>query len=860
MIEFIISSSVLILAILIISSLLEKRINPRIKYALWLLVVVKLLVPVPEFESNISVMNVASSVEDTGVRYLFVDNGSEAKEGSTIGAVAQPEDMAASDKKVSLADICNIVWCAGIVVCAVAFAWSNLRFARNLRRKRKPVGKVKGKLLIYKVPGVTTPCLFGFPKPSIYLQENVELSKEQKRYVLAHEYTHYRQGDHIWAIVRCACVILHWYNPLVWLAARISIKDSELACDAGTLKLVGEGNYVTYGKTLIEIAGRIPKELSGIHVLGCSTGATGGMQEMKKRMRMIVKRPHTRIVTMLILLVLCLGLVGCTFGKAISKEETPSGTVDTNVQDNDQMQEQEYVPTNLVREQKTTMSLVIEGMEEEVSATLYVGDDYSIYVPDEGWQMYAPEAWVSDANEQVQFWIVDYEGETEDSVCERLLSEGYTATDSATEMTKYDEERAVTQEVKIYAYGDKVKAFFFCYPQEAAEGFGIRLQTIANTFAWTGNEGNTDSLYADAAADTGNNADYIKQIEDLILAAETRTEELDENLQNAMTQTDMNIISGEKYENWDTTLNSILDILEENLDEETMGQLWEEQRDWIAEIDEAIELAGEEFGGGSLSILSSNQIAAEMTEERVYELAAYCGITFPEILYEQPEADKVCIQVQPSVYSERISYYYIPTGEEQEWLLERVSMLDLEALPYERRWEGMKESGWHLIYNDLELMAFDGGYLYWQYGDDDGVKEYFIEDGMLYDYIQIMLQEELDYQQFDPAQIENIVSAKLEVGGAPTGYEVYSQTITDEESLDLMEDWFSSAEYIFGGAGCGYACLELTLEGGRTVNLSVATDSCTNFAINGVYYEYTPTPNKDNMEFFHLFDEIPWEY
>ena len=54
------------------------------------------------------------------------------------------------------------------------------------------------------------------------------------------------------------------------------------------------------------------------------------------------------------------------------------------------------------------------------------------------------------------------------------------------------------------------------------------------------------------------------------------------------------------------------------------------------------------------------------------------------------------------------------------------------------------------------------------------------------------------------------------------------------------------------------ACLELTLANGEVVSLSVAADSCPNFAVNGVYYDYRPTAVWDSREFYECFDEIPW--
>ena len=231
------------------------------------------------------------------------------------------------------------------------------------------------------------------------------------------------------------------------------------------------------------------------------------------------------------------------------------------------------------------------------------------------------------------------------------------------------------------------------------------------------------------------------------------------------------------------------------------------------------------------------------------------------MLYEQPEADRVCIKVQPSMIREN-AYYYIPTDKDQEWLSAQVQALDLEGEPFDRRWEGHKERGWQIIYNDVEIKAFEEGYLYYTYDDGNGIMECFIEAPKLCDYIQIMLREEIGYQNYDISDIKDIVSAKLDVKSAFTGGQFYSQTITDTETLQKFEEWFSNAEYMLNGTDCGNrcACLELTLANGDVVKLSMATDSCPNFHIDGVVYDYRPVSDWNNSEFYKCFNEIPWEY
>ena len=64
MIEHLITSTVLMLCILLIRMLFGNRMSQRLKYGLWLLVAIKLLVPIPMYEADISIMNVVQFVEN----------------------------------------------------------------------------------------------------------------------------------------------------------------------------------------------------------------------------------------------------------------------------------------------------------------------------------------------------------------------------------------------------------------------------------------------------------------------------------------------------------------------------------------------------------------------------------------------------------------------------------------------------------------------------------------------------------------------------------------------------------------------------------------------------------------------------
>lgn len=160
-------------------------------------------------------------------------------------------------------------------------------------------------------------------------------------------------------------------------------------------------------------------------------------------------------------------------------------------------------------------------------------------------------------------------------------------------------------------------------------------------------------------------------------------------------------------------------------------------------------------------------------------------------------------------------------------------------------------------------MVFEGGYLYTtDLSPENDFVEFLVRNEALCDLVQQLLSDELGYEPIDISQIHDIVSAKLDVCSIFTDWEYYSQTITDQKILALFEDWFGNAAYIQYGADCGNqnACLELTCADGSVFRLSLATDSCSNFGVNGVYYDYRPKASWDNAEFYRLFDEIPYEY
>jgi len=333
MTEIILTSSMLIIALAVLRQALRGRISPSVQYALWLLAAVRLLVPGTLFPAPVSVLGAAERFQatvqsvQTPVSSPSVGEPDLSASGSSVPSVP-PEGGAsaafeANPKPVLRAeDILDLIWKTGIVITGGAMAVSNLVFCIRLRKERKrlevPAGRWSGGLPVYEADGLPSPCLSGLLRPAIYLNE-AAMEAEHPEHILAHEYAHYRHGDHLWSILRCVCLAVHWYNPLVWWAAALSRRDCELACDASALRRLGENERIGYGQTLL---GMVSRQAAPAVLFHTATTMTAGKRAMAERIALIARQPRARKLTLALVAALACLLAACVFGGA-GEEPSP---------------------------------------------------------------------------------------------------------------------------------------------------------------------------------------------------------------------------------------------------------------------------------------------------------------------------------------------------------------------------------------------------------------------------------------------------------------------------------------------------------------------------------------------------------
>lgn len=325
--EILITATVLIVFVLLIRRLFRGKISSRLQYALWLLVALRLVIPISaQFDlgglSGFRLMDLVEEDEsgiaqqlDETIRLeepiqmtmnsssilfrLFATD--EIRE--TVGNMSDDGPTSvflAGTLGFSRLDVLWFLWGFGAVVVGAWILITNILFSRGLRKTRKLYElpeEVRANVLADKAPviylaeGISSPCLYGFPgREAVYLTADVTGDPDKLRHVVIHELVHKKHGDSFWALLRSVLVTVYWFHPLVWVAAACSKRDCELACDEGALVLLGEEERIPYGETLLSI---ITKKGRVSDLVCTATTMTGSGKSVKERIRFIAERPKT---------------------------------------------------------------------------------------------------------------------------------------------------------------------------------------------------------------------------------------------------------------------------------------------------------------------------------------------------------------------------------------------------------------------------------------------------------------------------------------------------------------------------------------------------------------------------------------
>ncbi len=358
-------ASVLVGLVLLLQWLWRDHLAPRWRYALWWLVVIRLMIPI-SFESSLSIFNF-TRLMPTALPKAHLASGREpgqdhprqvrgrgpepARNSSAPLPVAQAETArpitppamsapsAGPSKTWSVREWLGMLWLAGIIGLGSRLSLAILVLCRQLRRGRqirdpkvlalveecRRLMKLRQQLELIETPIVQGPALFGVGRARLLLPFRMveTFSREELRYVLLHEMAHLRRRDVWMNWLVTALQVLHWFNPVLWLGFIRMRADRELACDALALSFAREEERESYGQTII----RLWEGLSRPLVLPGLVGVLEDKIQMQRRIRMIAQFKKTsRWPGFAVVLLTALGVLTLTDARS-AKENRKTASI-----------------------------------------------------------------------------------------------------------------------------------------------------------------------------------------------------------------------------------------------------------------------------------------------------------------------------------------------------------------------------------------------------------------------------------------------------------------------------------------------------------------------------------------------------
>ena len=311
----------IVILCVIAARLALKRAPKVFSYALWAVVLFRLLCPV-SLSSGISLLGAldaparqASPVVST-VTYMQPQQKTEAAQPQTAesaGPASDPVVPAEPDRQtaptVDWAAAAAWVWLAGVLGMAGYSIFALLRLRRRL------VGSLRLRDNIYLADHISTPFVLGLVRPRIYLPST--LTQGEMGYIIRHEQYHIRHGDHVVKVLAFAGLCLHWFNPLVWAAFILAGKDMEMRCDEAVVRQLGERVKADYSASLLALAtGRLT--IAG-------TPLAFGEGDPKGRIRNLLRWKRPRVWLSLVAGVACVAVIAaCAANPAGQASQTPS--------------------------------------------------------------------------------------------------------------------------------------------------------------------------------------------------------------------------------------------------------------------------------------------------------------------------------------------------------------------------------------------------------------------------------------------------------------------------------------------------------------------------------------------------------
>ena len=250
-----ITASYVAVGVILLRMLLRR--TPKIfSYTLWIAVLFRLLCPV-SFTSVFSFLGLINPRLSAGAAEYIprelgfmkspaVHSGIGAIDSAVNASLPQATPAASVNPMQVWIALLSVIWLTGILLLIIYSAISYIKIKMRL----KTATRIRENL--YESDRIGTAFVCGFVRPKIYIPVGVRDS--DLSYILAHEQTHIKRRDYLIKPIAFFALVIHWFNPLIWISFVLMSRDMEMSCDESVLKKTGSVEKCGYSASLLSLS------------------------------------------------------------------------------------------------------------------------------------------------------------------------------------------------------------------------------------------------------------------------------------------------------------------------------------------------------------------------------------------------------------------------------------------------------------------------------------------------------------------------------------------------------------------------------------------------------------------------------
>jgi beta-lactamase regulating signal transducer with metallopeptidase domain/HEAT repeat protein len=336
--------------VLLVQTVLARWLTPRLRYALSLLILLRLLLPaVPS--SPLSLENLFRPAARLEVHSRAPERGrlgeaslpeAALSDGPVNPMVAEPVPVVPATPlpfvtpfvsappsrllALSAAEVLGLAWACGLLALVSLAAWRYAQWCRLIRHGRRlsdprllalldearEAMGVRRPVTLVAMARIGSPAVFGFRRVRLLLPETMldQLTDQDLHLLFLHEMAHVRRHDMLLNLLLMAVQFVHWFNPLVWLGLHRLRADRELVCDAMVLQRTKPEERLGYGTLLLKLLTDFPAAQA---IVPTAVPVVSSKRELKRRILSIKYHRRSGLAACLATGLVAVGLVCATF-------------------------------------------------------------------------------------------------------------------------------------------------------------------------------------------------------------------------------------------------------------------------------------------------------------------------------------------------------------------------------------------------------------------------------------------------------------------------------------------------------------------------------------------------------------------